>query len=65
MTEYAESRLADAMVARLNAVPEKGPKAKRAVDRLRATGQGYIDFALAELACSGPRSPTPNPAATP
>ncbi len=48
VTEYAESRLADAMVARLNAVPEKGPKAKRAVDRLRATGQGYIDFALVE-----------------
>lgn len=48
VTEYAESRLADAMVARLNAVPEKGPKATRAVDRLRATGQGYIDFALAE-----------------
>ena len=48
VTEYAESRLADAMVARLSAVPDKGPKAKRAVERLRATGQGYIDFALAE-----------------
>ncbi len=48
VTEYAESRLAAAMMARLNAVPEKGPRAKRAVDRLRATGQGYIDFALAE-----------------
>lgn len=48
VTEYAESRLADAMVARLIAVPEKGPKGKRAVARFRATGQGYIDFALAE-----------------
>jgi AcrR family transcriptional regulator len=48
VTEYAESRLADAMLARLNAVPDEGPKDKRAISRLRATGQGYIDFALAE-----------------
>ena len=48
VTEYAESRLADAMVARLNAVPDKGAKNKRAIARFRATGQGYIDFALAE-----------------
>lgn len=48
VTDYAISRLADAMAARLNAVPESGPKAERAVARLRATGQGYIDFALAE-----------------
>lgn len=46
--EYAETRLADAMVARLKAVTSRGPKAKRALGRLRATGQGYIDFALAE-----------------
>lgn len=46
--DYAETRLADAMVARLNAVPQRGPKKKRAIGRLRATGQGYIDFALAE-----------------
>ncbi len=46
--EYAEERLADAMVARLTAVSSRGPKAKRALGRLRATGQGYIDFALAE-----------------
>ena len=46
--EYAETRLADAMVARLKAVTSRGPKAKRALARLRATGQGYIDFALAE-----------------
>ncbi len=48
VTEYAESRLADAMVARLNALPDKGSVAERAVARFRATGQGYIDFALAE-----------------
>ncbi len=46
--EYAEARLADAMAARLTAVPSRGPKSKRALGRLRATGQGYIDFALAE-----------------
>ena len=39
VTEYAESRLADAMVARLNAVSGKGPKDKRAIARFRATGQ--------------------------
>lgn len=48
VTEYATARLADAMIARLNAVPSRGPEAKRALGRLRATGQGYIDFALAE-----------------
>jgi AcrR family transcriptional regulator len=48
VTDYAQSRLADAMIARLNAVPAKGPKDKRAISRFRATGQGYIDFALAE-----------------
>lgn len=48
VTEYAETRLADAMVARMNVVPNRGPKAKRALGRLRATGQGYIDFALTE-----------------
>lgn len=48
VTEYAEARLADAMAVRLASVPNRGPKAKRAIARLRATGQGYIDFALAE-----------------
>jgi AcrR family transcriptional regulator len=48
VTEYAETRLADAMAARLNAVPNRGPMAKRALGRFRATGQGYIDFALTE-----------------
>ena len=48
VTAYAQTRLADAMVARLNAVPQRGTPVKRALGRLRATGQGYIDFALAE-----------------
>jgi AcrR family transcriptional regulator len=48
VTEYAETRLADAMVARMSTVASRGPKANRALGRLRATGQGYIDFALAE-----------------
>lgn len=48
VTDYAETRLADAMAARMNAVANRGPKARRALARLRATGQGYIDFALAE-----------------
>ena len=48
VTAYAETRLADAMVARLSAVPQRGPMSKRALGRLNATGQGYIDFALAE-----------------
>lgn len=48
VAEQAALRLADAMMARLDAVPRRGTKAKRALGRLRATGQGYIDFALAE-----------------
>ncbi len=48
VTEYAQMRLADAMVARMNAVPDRGSRAGRALGRLRATGQGYIDFALAQ-----------------
>lgn len=48
VAEYAQARLADAMAVRLASVPNRGPKAKRAIARLRATGQGYIDFALAE-----------------
>ena len=48
VTEYAETLLADAMVARLNAVPRRRSKGNLALGRLRATGQGYIDFALAE-----------------
>jgi AcrR family transcriptional regulator len=48
VTEYAEARLADAMLARMGSVATRGPKARRAIARFRATGQGYIDFALGE-----------------
>ena len=48
VTEYAESRLADSMLARLGSVSTRGSKDKRAIARFRATGQGYIDFALDE-----------------
>jgi AcrR family transcriptional regulator len=48
VTEYAEAQLAGAMHARLSAVTNRGPKSKRAIARFRATGQGYIDFALDE-----------------
>ena len=48
VTERAQTLLADAMAARLDAVASRGSKAKRALARFRATGQGYLDFALAE-----------------
>jgi len=48
VTEYAETRLGEAMLARMSAVSNRGRRASRAVARFRATGQGYIDFALAE-----------------
>jgi len=48
VTAYAEARLADAMRARMSAVTSRGPAAKRALARFRATGQGYVDFALTE-----------------
>ncbi|GAC1642769.1 MAG: TetR/AcrR family transcriptional regulator [Mycobacterium sp.] len=48
VTEYAETRLADTMAARLSRVPDGGHKTKRAIARFRATGQAYIDFALTE-----------------
>ena len=48
VTEYAEGRLADAMLVRLDTVAGHRTTAKRAIERFRATGQGYIDFALDE-----------------
>ncbi len=48
VTEYAEERLADTITAALNAVPKRGRPARRAVARFRASGQAYVDFALAE-----------------
>ena len=48
VTDYALAPIADPMTARLNAVSNRGARSKRALGRLRATGQGYIDFALTE-----------------
>ena len=36
------------MVEALAAIPARGPHDKRALARFRATGQAYVDFALAE-----------------
>ena len=48
VTEYAEGRLAEAMLSRLDTVAGHRATAKRAIARFRATGQGYVDFALDE-----------------
>jgi AcrR family transcriptional regulator len=48
VTTYAEARLADTMMASLRSVPDPGSRARRATARLRAAGQAYVDFALAE-----------------
>ena len=48
MLGFEHKRFAPPALYRMNAVANRGPKAKRALGRLRATGQGYIDFALAE-----------------
>lgn len=45
---YAMTMMGEAMVESLAAVPHRGPRDRRALARLRATGQAYIDFALAE-----------------
>lgn len=45
---YGMGQLGDAMLEQLAAVPNRGPRERRALGRLRATGQAYIDFALAE-----------------
>lgn len=45
---YGMTRLGDAMVESLARVPSRGPRRRRALARLRATGQAYIDFAQAE-----------------
>ncbi len=45
---YAMLRLGDAMVTALGAVRGRRPSRSRALARLRATGQAYVDFALAE-----------------
>ena len=48
VTTYAEARLADTLTASLTAVPSRGSRRRKAMARLRATGQAYIDYALAE-----------------
>lgn len=45
---YGMTRLGDAMLESLAKVPDRGPRDARALARFRATGQAYIDFALAE-----------------
>lgn len=45
---YALNVLGDTMLVALAQVPERGPRGPWALARLRATGQAYVDFALAE-----------------
>ena len=40
--------LGEAMTEALAALPPRGPRIERALARFRATGQAYVDFALAE-----------------
>lgn len=42
------TQIGEAMVQALDEVPARGPRRERALARFRATGQAYIDFALAE-----------------
>ena len=43
--EYAMGLLGDQMLAALEQVPNRGPRGPRALSRLRATGQAYVNFA--------------------
>ena len=45
---YAMTLLGEAMTESLAALPNRGRRDRRALNRLRATGQAYIDFAIAE-----------------
>ncbi|MHA7648666.1 TetR/AcrR family transcriptional regulator [Mycobacterium sp. ML4] len=45
---YAMTMLGDAMAESIAAVSTRGPRKHRALARLRATGQAYVDFARAE-----------------
>lgn len=45
---YAMTLLGDSMLESLAALPTRGSRERRALARLRATGQAYVDFALAE-----------------
>jgi AcrR family transcriptional regulator len=45
---YGMTLLGDAMLEALAGIPNRGPRERRALARFRATGQAYVDFALAE-----------------
>ena len=45
---FGMTLLGESMQEALAALPNRGAKDKRALARLRATGQAYVDFALAE-----------------
>ena len=45
---YGMTLLGDTMLESLAALPNRGPRNRRALARLRATGQAYVDFALKE-----------------
>ncbi len=45
---YGMTLLGEAMLQALAEIPNRGPRARRALARFRATGQAYVDFALAE-----------------
>lgn len=45
---HAMTQLGEAMRDAVAAVPNRGPRDRRALARLRATGRAYVDFALAE-----------------
>lgn len=45
---YGMTLLGESMIESLAALPTRGPRDRRALARLRATGQAYVDFALAE-----------------
>ena len=45
---YGMTLLGESMLEALAAIPARGSRERRALARLRATGQSYVDFALAE-----------------
>lgn len=48
VAKEAQDRLAQAMRARADDVPADATESRRAIQRLRAVGLGYIDFAVSE-----------------
>lgn len=45
---YAMTLLGESMAESLAALADRGPRDRRALARLRATGEAYVDFAMAE-----------------